>query len=274
MIQRPGSEVVDRALEWLQADAEAPVLCLGPPLRRAHAVRSARAVSVALPAHAETAPTTPKSRSADAQVGRLLDAPARRRPPRRHARRRRRPITARCSASMASRRTASSSTKPRRTSRSIISGPGVPPGVVSDQVRIVDVMPTALVAARRAGTASGAGHEPDAARPRPAPRPRGAYARAGIRAITTAGASCARFRTGASSSFARRGRSCTTWRPIAARSTTDRRSTRRGSTCSAARSTSSSPAPRERARRRARGRSMRKRKNASPRWAMSPAAST
>ncbi len=43
--------------------AEAAVLRLGPPVRRAHAVRSAGTVPVALPAHAETAPTTPKSRT-------------------------------------------------------------------------------------------------------------------------------------------------------------------------------------------------------------------
>ena len=87
MIQRPGSDVVDRALEWLQAEPRPPVLRLGPPVRRAHAVRSARTVSVALPANQRR-----RLRRRNRERRRAGRAPARRasrrRPPRRDPRRR------------------------------------------------------------------------------------------------------------------------------------------------------------------------------------------
>ena len=63
MIQRPGSEVVDRALEWLQAEPKRPFFAW-VHLYDAHTPYEApEAVPVALPADDETARTTPKSRA-------------------------------------------------------------------------------------------------------------------------------------------------------------------------------------------------------------------
>ena len=156
----------------------------------------------------------------------------------------------------------------------IVSGPGVPAAVVSEQVRIVDVMPTALSLLGIPVPKQVQGTDLMPLVPRPAPRPR----RAQRKLVSQVSLRLER--------AARHSRRPLQVHPRAtsrvvrprdrsgARNATDRRSPHRGSTCSAARSRSSSPAPRERARRGARGQSMRKRKNAWPRWDMWPAAST
>ena len=177
--------------------AEPAVLRLGPPLRRAHAVRGARAVPVALPANQGR-----RLRRRNRQRRRAGRAPARRasrrRPPRRHARRRRR--RPRRDARRARRADArllhlrSRDAHPADHQRSGRPGGGRRrPG--AHRRRHAD----GPVAARGAGAEGGAGREPDAARPRRSTSGSWRTPRAGIRGITTAGASCARFKTGASS---------------------------------------------------------------------------
>ena len=68
-IQRPGNEVVDQALPWIDQHRGSAVLRLDPSLRRAHAVQSAgavpRAATPAIPYQGEIS-------FADSQVGRVV----------------------------------------------------------------------------------------------------------------------------------------------------------------------------------------------------------
>ena len=73
-IQRPGSEVVDQALAWLRRRPRAALLRLGPSLRSRTRPTRRPSPSARASRGRRSAPTTPRSRPTDAQVGRLLDA--------------------------------------------------------------------------------------------------------------------------------------------------------------------------------------------------------
>ena len=271
MIQRPGSEVVDRALEWLQAEPKRPFFAW-VHLYDAHTPYEAPEPFRSRFPRTRDGAYDAEIASADAQVGRLVDA-------------------LRADGRLDDTLVVVVADHGEMLGEHgelthgffiyeaathiplIVSGPGVPARVVADQVRIVDVMPTALSLLGDPGADGGAGHEPDAARPRRAPRPRGAFRElvSAIslrleRAARDSGRALQADPRAAAGALRPGDRSGRGTRPVDA-------SPARGSTCSAARSTSSSRAPREPARTRARGRSMRKRRNAWRRWATSRAAS-
>jgi arylsulfatase A-like enzyme/Tfp pilus assembly protein PilF len=142
MIQRPGSEVVDRALEWLQVEPARPFFAW-VHLYDAHAPYEAPE-----PFRSRFPPTRAGAydaeiASADAQVGRLVDA-------------------LRADGRLDDTLVIVVADHGEMLGEHgelthgffiyegathiplIISGPGIPAGVIADQVRIVDVMPTAL----------------------------------------------------------------------------------------------------------------------------------
>ena len=83
MIQRPGREVVDRALEWLRREPRRSRSSPGcTSTTRTRRTRRPRPCSRAS-REPETAPTTPRSRTPTRRSGGCVDALARRRPPRR-----------------------------------------------------------------------------------------------------------------------------------------------------------------------------------------------
>ena len=197
MIQRPGSDVVDRALEWLQAEPNRPFFAW-VHLYDAHTPYEAPEPFQSRFPRTRDGAYDAEIANVDAQVGRLLDA-------------------LRADGRLDDTLVIVVADHGEMLGEHgelthgffiyeaatriplIVSGPGVPAAVIADQVRIVDVMPTALSLLGDPGADGGAGHEPDAARPWPAARTSWRIPKAGIPAITTAGASCARFKTGASS---------------------------------------------------------------------------
>ena len=142
MIQRPGSDVVDRAIEWLQADANLPFFAW-VHLYDAHAPYEAPEPYRSRFPRTRDGAYDAEIASADAQVGRLLD-------------------TLRAGGRLDDTLVIVVADHGEMLGEHgelthgffiyegatriplIVSGPGVSAGVVADQVRIVDVMPTAL----------------------------------------------------------------------------------------------------------------------------------
>jgi len=142
MIQRPGSDVVDRAIEWLQADANLPFFAW-VHLYDAHAPYEAPEPYRSRFPRTRDGAYDAEIASADAQVGRLLD-------------------TLRADGRLDDTLVIVVADHGEMLGEHgelthgffiyegatriplIVSGPGVSAGVVADQVRIVDVMPTAL----------------------------------------------------------------------------------------------------------------------------------
>jgi arylsulfatase A-like enzyme/tetratricopeptide (TPR) repeat protein len=141
-IQRPGSEVVDRALEWLQAEPKRPFFAW-VHLYDAHTPYEAPEPFRSRFPRTRDGAYDAEIASADAQVGRLVD-------------------TLRADGRLDDTLVIVVADHGEMLGEHgelthgffiyegathiplILSGPGVPAGVVSDQVRIVDVMPTAL----------------------------------------------------------------------------------------------------------------------------------
>ena len=141
-IQRPGSEVVDRALEWLQAEKSRPFFAW-VHLYDAHAPYQAPEPFPSRFPRTRTGAYDAEIASVDAQIGRLLDA----------LRADRRlddtlVIVVADHGEMLGEHgelTHGFFIYEAATHIPVIlNGPGVPAAVVSDQVRIVDVLPTAL----------------------------------------------------------------------------------------------------------------------------------
>ena len=142
-IQRPGSEVVDRALEWLQAEPNRPFFAW-VHLYDAHTPYEAPgAVSARASRERRDGAYDAEIAYADAQVGRLLDALR---------------ADGRLDDTLVVVVADHGEMLGEHGEQThgffiyeaatriplIVSGPGVPAAVVADQVRIVDVMPTAL----------------------------------------------------------------------------------------------------------------------------------
>jgi arylsulfatase A-like enzyme/Tfp pilus assembly protein PilF len=142
MIQRPGGEVVDRALEWLQAEPKRPFFAW-VHLYDAHAPYEAPEPFRSRFPRTRDGAYDAEIASADAQIGRLVDA-------------------LRADGRLDDTLIVIVADHGEMLGEHgelthgffiyeaathiplIISGPGVPAGVIADQVRIVDVMPTAL----------------------------------------------------------------------------------------------------------------------------------
>jgi arylsulfatase A-like enzyme/Flp pilus assembly protein TadD len=142
MIQRPGSDVVDHALEWLRADARRPFFAW-VHLYDAHTPYEAAEEFQARFPRTRDGAYDAEIASADTQVGRLIEA-------------------LRADGRLEDTLIVVVADHGEMLGEHgelthgffiyeaathiplIINGPGVPAGVVSDQVRIVDVMPTAL----------------------------------------------------------------------------------------------------------------------------------
>ena len=192
---RPGNEVVDRALPWLEGIAGERVLRLGAPLRPPHPLRAAGTLRARYPGR----PYNGEIAFADAQVGRLVDfldgaACSTGRSSSSSA------ITARAWAIMAKGRTASSSTsrRPRAVHRPGAVRRACADARVADPVRTVDVMPTVLdllgvphAAPACPGTSLVAADDRRRARWGSTATPRRC-----IRCTTSAGATCGRSATG------------------------------------------------------------------------------
>jgi arylsulfatase A-like enzyme/Tfp pilus assembly protein PilF len=142
MIQRPGGEVVDRALEWLQAEPKRPFFAW-VHLYDAHASYEAPEPYRSRFPRTRDGAYDAEIASADAQIGRLVDA-------------------LRADGRLDDTLVVIVADHGEMLGEHgelthgffiyegathiplVISGPGVPAGVIADQVRIVDVMPTAL----------------------------------------------------------------------------------------------------------------------------------